>query len=1549
MSKVSTNLREELSPDIIKWANLESTVNDLLNNFESWEQRNAELVNRFFDQTYFRGEESLINKLIEVQPNIEFDDIKDEWINLALLLDNEWLWDFKSCLDKLSSNEIKEAFINEVFDRLNTTIGWTAPYTRFNNECDPHPFLPWWHMAWTNPNILWYFQKVVEYLDWKEWTAGARKTIDILKGMVITNDNLNTRLTTHIPTWVPLADPTIPTNIKDDFDTLLSFEIGQEADRTISIAKDYSKNIQSLLTNSIPAINTIVWQSDEYKFDESKLWFVYQRELKAINDNTTLSEEEKIKQINDLRWTYYIRYLKTKNIKIWNALEQLYNNNFDYKKVEPGVLKDYFDRVADIRLKMLFDKWTNKIIKLNWWDIDWFKNFYKQLTDVGNTTVKIPWPAWADVDITVHKNIVEWENGRLKDITQFWKNADQPFDAFPMEFTINKSDINRLPLSIEDRTKLLNLLSDFDKWDRYEIKWEHIWILIYLFFVINSRLPITEFDPEKQKEVEDLFWKAKNHKNMPDPNVNNNEAPEQFTPANFKEEIEKLWQWKFENWAEIYIPAWKSALPGWWYQWMKIKVSKIDMAAWTFVGTAYWWELKFNDKLEWKTETFQMDKETLNEFKKTAKKTSGSEDKVWLLPNPNKSDFNSHRENLNNKLWTSTFSFPINWVTRDGNKFMQKVVDEKWKEKEVEVKYFWASWDDTSTYKIEYSPIRRCFTVSSSFNWKEKWKDWKPKTERFSYKRDMDWNNFLIFYTQKWLCPQTEEEANDAIVRQDEEFKALNGWHWKLNWFSINNIKHWFKDIFSNLKKKLDDYNKRKDEEFRKLAERRFLNCLGAIPLLPPSIRTAIWERQQELYSEEFNEARTEIERYLKALQSDDQFADTFEWVPAHVQTLYWKSYKKFIEDLYNRKWSISTEEKRKAAALLLANIQKGWSPYRWLSGYENSGLWVKVILGNAHYQQFLRDKQKCINDLKNAWDEKEQLEDVLATCEMDYIMNNINWANWKLKYFGSHEKRGIPWKEGTDYIPNPSKRLLSEKFSKELKNSYKWWFDASAVNSAFNEIKHNDFNLAREDFKRFLKSWRFPQAISNLEKMFSLADNDEQKADYQKCFLIYMLSGILDFNGKKDLRKQAYQWAKTMSFLPGMLAKNVWHPQQVVTLLDDFCQEKWYWKFSETVKSYFHEWDLKKRDLKKWDPRINALIWDMDAWWNVDKMKKFEEYTKSTFPSKKFPEGSVLHELQKSALKTDMENIDNSLLENDVVANSGWLLSNANVVRDRMLIKDGEFEGKEPKEKDNRKKFWKQITDELKEMKMNHSGDPESVKLVLNQYFSRFWLNSEADRQKAYQWVRTAYEWKKHVWQRVEYDYTWKWKKEWYIDMGTISMKEIEDIIRYTFQWTVRKDHFSSRKLPAEMEDALKAFQDFFRSAFEKGTLENPIVKEGAFKSSDLNVDILLLWSRELYKDVFSWEGDNPRNFGEVPQEGADLKHDSKERRKAQKRAFQSWRFINHELAQIEKSFKNRLPKTSYHVITQDTSSDIQTRIKLLNENGSIPLNWDNSQSMAA
>jgi hypothetical protein len=50
-----------------------------------------------------------------------------------------------------------------------------------------------------------------------------------------------------------------------------------------------------------------------------------------------------------------LNYLKSKNSKIGNALQQLYENDFDYDKIDRNILKDYIDAVANIRFKMLVD------------------------------------------------------------------------------------------------------------------------------------------------------------------------------------------------------------------------------------------------------------------------------------------------------------------------------------------------------------------------------------------------------------------------------------------------------------------------------------------------------------------------------------------------------------------------------------------------------------------------------------------------------------------------------------------------------------------------------------------------------------------------------------------------------------------------------------------------------------------------------------------------------------------------------------------------------------------------------------------------------------------------------------------------------------------------------------------------------------------------------------------------------------------------------------------------------------------------------------------
>lgn len=1521
------DLREKVPVNIVRWANLELTMNELFNNFEAWEKRDAEFVNKFFEQPYFKWEESLIGKLINVKDDIKFEDIKDEWINLAVLRYNRWTREFKECLDKIDHDPLKEEFINEIHDRLFASIWTVAPYvTDFAVNCGV--------TAW-DTDVLWYFQKVVNYLEGKESETGWRKAVEILKDITITNENLNWRLPTglEITPTSELRDPALPANTKNAFDNLLSFEIWKEADRTIDIAKDFSNNLQKLLTNFLPAINTVVWESDEYRYDEGKLWFVYEWDLRAIRDNTALTEEEKNKQINDLKRRYYIRYLKLKNVKIWNALELLYNNDFDYSKLDRNTLKDYFDKVADIRLKMLFDKWMNAFIKLNWWNVDDFKNFYKNLVDVdpNNPTlnitlsdVNIPWatpPVWP-INIPIQKKLVEWKNEWLKnDIEQFWKNASKSFDAFPMEFKIKKSDIEWLPITIEDRTKLLNLLSKFDVWDEYEIKWENIWILIYLFFVMNSNLPITEMDPEQQKEVEKLFGQAKNQKVWPkDKNTeNNNEWSEVYSPDKFKEEIEKYWSGtKFENWSEIWLPMGKSELPGWWHQRMKIKISKIDMAAWTFTGTVFWWELKFGNKLEWKSREFKMNKKFIEDLKGITEKASANEKKLRLLPNPDNVDFDSYKNGLSNKLWTSTFSFPPASTTWDGHKFMQKIKKD-WKENEVEVKYFWAPLDDKSIYKIEYNPIRKSFTVSSTFNWDEKWKDWKSEKKRFSYKRDMDWNNFLIFFTQKWLIPQTEEQAKDAVTRQDNEFKMENWWHRKLNWFSINNVKSVFKTLKWNIKKKIDDYNNAQNQKLEDILvwDWWLYSWLANVFWFIPSMKQGLWELEQEYYNERDNRTWKKIEYYLKMFQADPDFWTTFDQVPPHAKIQWWKSLELIVlnrvKNAKDRMWDPGIYQ---AAALLLANFEKWWSPYRGLAAKENTWLWVTALLWKAHYEQFMRDKAKLIAARDNAeksgsWD-KKWLNETLAACEMKYIINNVRWSyRWLIEW--SYEDRWIPWEDDTNYVDNPAKRLLSDQFASKLETAYNGRFNKNSVNDKYNKFQNNNsFDEIENEFWK-TSSTRYQIWQAALRRMIDLAVTDDLKKRMKKHFLTYLLCWALDINCDPGLKKQVYEWAKPMMFVPWLLVKEAWVAENIAILLDDIEPR---WDFSANITKYFHRND----QLDGWTD-FKWLQKELNAWLTDDKMNQLDDYF-SKLPTKDIsgypePKHTIIENFQKAMSDSKRDEGDRWILENAEVV-SNWLLSSGEVVEKRIKIQNWKFNGKNIDEDNNMRDFRKNVTADINSRDVN---DPREVAFVLEKFINRFWI----DNQQIYTRIKTA-----DYWDNNRGYFAWPYESI-DLNMWNIWDKEIDSILWYAFQWNARRSRWLwCDRLPDELYDTLDTFGKFFSKAFYAKTLLNNYVVENGFKPKNKGVNPLFMSSRNVYDQVFAWDSESQYFINNIDTPDDDLYSSDpdkvrKAKDKTRRSLLKSSDFINSDIANIEKKLKSNLSWTSTLFKTV-TSSRLET-----------------------
>ena len=93
-------LAENVPEHLFRNAKLQTIVDQLFDNFAKWKEKDAELVNEFFNQPFFRWWESLINKCAEIDSNIDFDSIKNEGISLTLLLSNKQLINFQSCLDK---------------------------------------------------------------------------------------------------------------------------------------------------------------------------------------------------------------------------------------------------------------------------------------------------------------------------------------------------------------------------------------------------------------------------------------------------------------------------------------------------------------------------------------------------------------------------------------------------------------------------------------------------------------------------------------------------------------------------------------------------------------------------------------------------------------------------------------------------------------------------------------------------------------------------------------------------------------------------------------------------------------------------------------------------------------------------------------------------------------------------------------------------------------------------------------------------------------------------------------------------------------------------------------------------------------------------------------------------------------------------------------------------------------------------------------------------------------------------------------------------------
>jgi len=1507
-------------------------------------QAKPKFIRDFFDEPYFRWDESLIDKLLETNSDLEVDSLLEESIDLGKIYDNNLeLWNFAERLKWCNSDFIHSLAQNiykKVEESLKFSTWWGAPNilpdcykdSGWNFSLKPVP------ASVSATQCVWYIQDIIDYLTDKEGKTHAKKASEVFWNLTISNDDINNELSSKVASWTYVRN--LSDDIKKSFDVLLKYEIWRNVDAFIDYSEKATKQVANLFSNALPGINTLITKS-WYKYDEAAFQACEKDNIKAIMDDKNATAREKENQMAVLRRIYYIADIKSKNLTLWNTLEKLYENDFDYSELEDAELQAYLNEITKINLdSMIKNDFLRSAFHINFGDdLDDFEDFYRKLGDI--TEDEITLDKSLGITLPVEKRIIPWKHSRLNNLRDAFGDNPKPWDSLPIEYKIKKEEIEKLKIWVEDMTNLLGFLSQVqsvENENEYIFEWENVGKLIFLFFLINSKHPLSEISPEQQKKVDEIFWKKNDntewHSNEEERTTNSLKDPTD-TPENFKSEIEKFWiVGDFKDWSEIWIPFSDSTLPWWWKAWFKIKISDVNMEKWTFKWTSFWWEL-WCKKNEW---LFDMNKATLERFQTWAK------DKILLLKDPDNSDFSSYKTSLNGKLWNENIFFPPEWVKRDWNKFTHKVKDEKWNEKEEEVKNFWINdWDNLCTYKIKYQPWKKTFLVSWNFDWK--WQDEKDKDKLFhySYKREMDWNNFLIFMNEKKLKPQNKKEIEAVTQKQNEktakEFKIVNGKKLKLNRFSINSFKTAFKDITKNIKGQLDAYNKAQADKLEDILvdDWWLYEKLWDILWFIPSMKEAFGNLEEQYYLERDNRAWKKIEFYLKKFQSDPDFATTFEELPPQAKLLYWKSLKWIVESRLNNNPKLQQwEELYQTAALLLANIEKWWWPYRWLKWKDNSGVWVKALLWEDHYNLFMKDKEKLISILKTNPKNKDQLQDKLARCEMEYIVNNVQWANGGFDMW-SNEERGLPdwtdesWKDlfKCKYIDNPAKRILSNQFADKLNSAYKWWISKSSIDSS--KIESNDFNVVENDFRRFLKSWRIMKSLNNLEKLFTLAKDEKwphHETRFKKAFALLMLSGVMDVYGTKDLRKKVYQWSKTCGFIPWMVAKDTWHSEIVAELLD---------KASDGSFSRNVSWVFKYSDLLNGDLKIDQLQKDLDKRRTPEMNIQIDKYLKNDFTTADFSDNPKLKWLQSKLFDTSLENISDSLTSSPFFVNSGWLLSSSNVVEDRARIQDWEFYGKDSEDKDNRVQFWKKITDEVYSLQ-DKANDKKTVNFVLNQYLSRFWMDSIADRQEVYKRINTAERAKQQInaW-HSDVKYTdpdpnippqYAQFSMWKIAINP----EVDSIIWFSFLWRVLHNRFRSQRIPNELNGALLAFQKFFKTAFDEWTLTDNYVISKAFKADDIKDESYRypLWSWDTYKEVFgksdSMFGEQSVDLDDVNNEPNKLKKWKKQRIK---RIFETWWFINKEIADIKKSLKNY--KWDIPHVIDESSDEVVRRIQML------------------
>lgn len=928
----------------------------------------------------------------------------------------------------------------------------------------------------------------------------------------------------------------------------------------------------------------------------------------------------------------------------------------------------------------------------------------------------------------------------------------------------------------------------------------------------------------------------------------------------------------FKEGTRLRVRLWDTELPPaniWWDMRMQLEITHAGDR--DFKVKLTWWE-KSAGSYEWKELTCVRNKEDKQIWEIDLDDLIGTfNGEVYKLPPPNEwgksldNVKNGNLINIKDGVWVFDEIKYENW------KFISNIEkDDKnnWKE----ISYFGT---DEITYDDNWKEEKKPIFYKISHN------NWKITVEYQNYKREMDYNNFIIFVSTKSLKPATKEHAEETTQNYDKEAKASMWWR-KLQFFGISNIFSSITGMWKKINEAVKKYGEEKTEKFNDflVGDVGIFQKLTSITSWIPWVWEAIQWVQLDYYNERDAKTRKKIDKWIKIFEWDPDFGDSF-WKNWYLRPYLWDS---SLQDMVVN-WK-QPKDPYIAAASLIALISKGSSPYRNIQWLKMKWARVKLLLWETHQKRFFEFQKDLIREIENnKWlygsGYDAQMTNDLVRAEMTYLINNI-WDRAPWQRFGS------AWPEW--------KAMRSDKFAWELESKYNERVSQWKIEDKFNGLKQvTNFTFCYNEFKRFSASGRSQHALAFLKKMATLAKSPQQISILKMAILSWMLNWFFLNFADKDTKWWLQSICRSMWFAPWLRVTTYEQKEKTAHMLDYITKGN----FSSYMKYNPNNFGLNSNNIDYktflWGDSKNKDIPFFEKWWNQWNGETVSKFLKELPKMEIKDDDSIIIWLKKLSIESQVEWTDKDVDTNSKIITDSPLSQTKGLVQQKMLKYDNWIFNWDVDQIQAAEDFWDGVSKNIHKWNISREELKSMLNIFLNRFSKTFDENWKSDlvrrisTVKRYNNKMISVNWKKYVQQ----------------DWGKLSESDIKNVLWYSVVGEITESERSSP--PSQLKSALEAFYNLFQDNIDKfdedmiSSVFGPQYKEEFSKPY-----YLAPWDE--YDDIiknYSWlwlfQTEEERMLEEAEAESGLTKNQKEERKK--KKAYYNNEdiFLNKKLKKLE------------------------------------------------